>query len=869
MIANSAEPAVITVASGKNVVLDLNGKTVSYTTDAKSVYFITNKGTLTVADNSENADGQILLTAQPDTGYSVESVAMYNLGGTLTLASGMIKNATGGGLAYAVNNAVNWGHVSRFTMTGGTISAPGGDAALRVYNNTAFSVSADCKNYVNISGGTILDTGIFIDTYLAGTYSASFTGDNLANEINISGGTVNGLIDLKIRHPFNTALNITGGDFTNTKMWVRKHGEYNASLAEPTEPMVYISGGKFAFVAGKAFGLSYDCGATSWTSYEKPYAVSGGVFNLEVPAFACAEGYIPVANTDDETKVAYPHTVAGAVAKIGDTYYLTFADAIAAADEAVANGDPDPVIIALDPTATQGNGDWKFVTDSSEPPVTTLVRKVYVAQIGEAKYESMAEAFAAAQSGDTIQMTADSAETVGSTLASGKSVVLDLNGKAVSYTSAFPAAFNLIAVNGTLTVTDTSADADGSIALTSTANLSWNYAVNMFLVGNGGSLTIEKGSYSVTTPSYGYAEYVIAASNNNGASTVVVNGGTFTGNNIDAVVRLHDQRGRSQPLNVTVNGGDFTLNGSQCDSVIWFDVQNSNNGTDNASEANLVINGGTFTSTSTSPALDLGHDVDASGLRVTVSGGAFKSNGAVIKTRNLSAAAIANIKLSGGIYSGNVYYNDLTKATEELDALCAVGYMVTDNTDAQTSAAYPYMVAPLSAILYVTGKDANGKDRGVMMDVAWLKANGFIAGEVATQAELDGMQVALSAKSTNGNGLPVWQSYVLGVDKNGAYPLTIAKGTSSGSDYIITGKFSGSTGFKITPSKNAKMTVKFTLVERGAFDADANDWTWSEVASATQTASSTNTAPQFTVPMAGVANKVLAISVTIEIDDKA
>ena len=310
MIDNSAEAACSTVAAGKAIILDLNGKTVSYTTDEKNVYFLTNKGTLTVKDTSENAEGQILLTAQPDSGYSMEAVTVFNLGGTLTLESGTVKNATGGGLAYAIKNAVNWGHVSTFNMTGGIVSAPGGDAALRVYNNTSFSVTADCKNYVNISGGTILDTGIFIDTFLAGTYSASFTGDNLANEVNISGGTINGLIDMKIRHPFNTALNITGGDFTNTKLWVRKHSEYNASLAEPTDPMVYISGGKFAFVAGKAFGLAYDCGATSWTTYEKPYAVSGGVFNVEVPETACAENYISVSNEDAETKAAYPYTVA-------------------------------------------------------------------------------------------------------------------------------------------------------------------------------------------------------------------------------------------------------------------------------------------------------------------------------------------------------------------------------------------------------------------------------------------------------------------------------------------------------------------------------------------------------------------------------
>ena len=191
-----------------------------------------------------------------------------------------------------------------------------------MYQNCSAKSTVLSKNYVNITGGTILDTGIFVDTNLY-TDNGSTEGfaDSIDTQINISGGTVNGLIDLKIRHKNNTALTITGGDFTNAKMWVRKYAsEYKGD--EPTEPMVTISGGKFAFVTGKAFGLSYDCGATSWTSYEKPYAVSGGVFNVEVPETACAEGYIPVANTDTATKDDYPYTV------IGDIIYPTGGDSV-------------------------------------------------------------------------------------------------------------------------------------------------------------------------------------------------------------------------------------------------------------------------------------------------------------------------------------------------------------------------------------------------------------------------------------------------------------------------------------------------------------------------------------------------------------
>lgn len=364
MIANSAEPAVITVASGKSVVLDLNGKTVSYTTDAKSVNFLTNKGTLTIQDNSENADGQVLLTAQPDTGYSVENVTIYNCGGTLTLVSGTVKNATGGGLAYAVNNSSNaWGSdvVSTFNMQGGTVSAPSGDAALRVYQNCSASSTVLSKNYVNITGGTILDTGIFVDTtlYTANGSTEGFA-DSIDTQINISGGTVNGLIDMKIRHPYNTRLNITGGDFANCKMWVRKYAsEYKGD--EPTESMVYISGGKFAFVAGKAFGLSYDCGATSWTTYEKPYAVSGGVFNVEVPENACVAGKTSIANTETETKDAYPYTVGVAVAQIGTKGYATLPDAIAAAQ----NGDTVKLLADVDMRSSFASASARFPISKS------------------------------------------------------------------------------------------------------------------------------------------------------------------------------------------------------------------------------------------------------------------------------------------------------------------------------------------------------------------------------------------------------------------------------------------------------------------------------------------------------------------------
>ena len=353
MLADSAESGVITIAANKNIVLDLNGKTISYgtATSNASVYFITNKGTLEIIDSDEN--GLITLN-NTAANYSYESVTIYNLGGTLTLTSGKIENL-GGGLSYAVNNSSNaWGtgddKYTVFNMNGGTLTAPSGDAALRVYQNCAAN-SVVSSNTVSITGGTILDTGIFVDSYIYQP-TAEYTGENINIDIDISGGTINGLIDMKLRHPFNTSLNITDGDFTNAKMRVRKYtSEYANVLSEPSDPIVTISGGSFAFVnSSSAFSVSSGWDATSsWSTCEKIYEVSGGRFSEPVPAQFCADGMIP-ATLDEQTLQYTVGTAINYVAQIGDVKYETLADAIAAASEG------DTIVLLADDNVSLTNG---------------------------------------------------------------------------------------------------------------------------------------------------------------------------------------------------------------------------------------------------------------------------------------------------------------------------------------------------------------------------------------------------------------------------------------------------------------------------------------------------------------------------------
>lgn len=350
MIANeTVENGTMTIAAGKNIILDLNGKTVAGIggTSSASFYFITNKGTLEITDNSTDASGKITHKANSfDGSYSKEYVTIYNLGGTLTLTNGTVENTTGGGAAYAINNSSNaWGtgddKETVFNMTGGTISAPTGDAGLRVYQNCAASDTPYSHNTVNISGGTIASGGIFLDNVIYQP-TATTTGAGISTNVTISGGEIHGLIDMKLSHSFNTNLNITGGTFVDSRFRVRKvAGQWSSVVAEPTDPVFTISGGKFSFANGyTAFGLNGGDGSgTTWTNYQKAYYVSGGVFTKDLNTFSSIQfptGMMGIDNTDPATSATYPYTVGiDAVATIGNARYATLKEAF----EAVQDGE--------------------------------------------------------------------------------------------------------------------------------------------------------------------------------------------------------------------------------------------------------------------------------------------------------------------------------------------------------------------------------------------------------------------------------------------------------------------------------------------------------------------------------------------------
>lgn len=588
----------LTVATGKNIVLDLKGKTISGSSDiSASFYFITVNGTLKITDTSTGALGKITYAStSTDGSYSKEFVTVYNNGGTLTLANGTVENTSGGGLAYAINNSSNaWGTsiTSTFNLTGGRVSAPNGDAALRVYQNCAPG-SVQSKNYVNISGGTIDATGIFVDEtlYTGGGVPANYDGSNIDTKINISGGTVNGLIDLKIRHPFNTELNITGGDFTNTNLWVRKADGYATACGEPTTPMVNISGGNFDFAGNNAFGLAYDYGTTTWSTYDKPYVISGGTFDVNPSAYL-VDGATTATNGDGSY-------VINAVAQIGSTYYCSLADAVAAVP-----------------------------TDGTQTTINMVANETIVGNAGV-------------------------------TIAAGKNVVLDLNGKTVLLTVTEDKTSQVIQNKGTLTIADNSVGQNGVITHELADGVhagyypDYNYSTSVII--NNGTLNVTGGTVRSGHMS---GSIIYAVDNNNTTSDAILNvsGGAITGEG--TLVRQFCNSTTYQNV-VNVSGGKIETTGY---AAIWTQLPGSSSSS--KKNATLNITGGEVTAASYAW-YDYSYGDSFEAVDYNISGGTINGY--------LYSYAVAD-----GVIEGFISGGTFSKAPNSL--YCSKGYAVEENPD--------------------------------------------------------------------------------------------------------------------------------------------------------------------------------------------
>ncbi len=189
--------------------------------------------------------------------------------------------------------------------------------------------------------------------------------------------------------------------------------------------------------------------------------------------------------------------------------------------------------------------------------------KIAVAQIGETKYETLAEAVAAAQNGDTITLLTDVVLSDALTISSGLTVTIDLNGYTITGTDTTEKNFGLIQNNGTLTINDSVGT--GAIKLSATVNSGWNRYSAVISNNPGGTLVVNGGTLEHlggTDMAYGIDSLTNGTI---GDVSVTINGGKIT-SPYRAIRQFLNSDSKQNVL--TINGG--IIESSENGTAVFF-----------------------------------------------------------------------------------------------------------------------------------------------------------------------------------------------------------------------------------------------------------------------------------------------------------
>ena len=244
----------VTIASTKQITLDLNGHTLNGGTGTAKAAIL-NKGNVTITDTSADKTGTI---KRDDQGIEGEtSYYVIDNNGTMVIDQANVVNNSGiKGSSLIRNGGVDT--VSSLTVNGGTFE-----------QQNFIAVKNDSNGELTINGGTLTSKQSVVQNW---------------NKAQILGGNLTGLIWTDSWTEAGTVgETVIGGD-------AHFIGTIYMDVTGPNPSTLKIEGG------------SLD--VTKWTvtdaaaKVNADIAVSGGTFTAAVPENYCAEGYAPAANAD-------------------------------------------------------------------------------------------------------------------------------------------------------------------------------------------------------------------------------------------------------------------------------------------------------------------------------------------------------------------------------------------------------------------------------------------------------------------------------------------------------------------------------------------------------------------------------------------
>lgn len=568
--------ATIKVPNGKNATLDLNGKTLTNKTGEHTI-IVENGATLTITGN------------------------------------GIVDNVSHGKGAI-----VNSGEV---TLNGGTFK--------RSAEKGTYSPNSNGGNswYTIANYGTMeINTGVTVEN--AGGYSSMIRNGGEATadcNLTIEGGNFAGGINTVKNDSFGV-LTINGGNFSNTAQYVIMNwnkAEITAGTfrtLDTASAVLFTSAyggdantiGKLS-ISGGEFKHASDTQEMIVDHYDETNkgnaVVTGGKFDADISK------YIPTDYVQSADGTVEKLGETNAVAKVGDTYYKTLADAVAAADN-------NTVTLLKDVTADITIPAGKTMTlDLNGKTLTnvndhTILNNGNLTITGTGKVDNISHAKGALYNKGTVVVN-------GGTFDRSKE-----NGK-TSNDSGSNSWYTIKNV-GSMTIHD------GATVQTAGNNTTLGKFSSLVSNGyfNAGDYTNNRGlEQPILTIDGGTFRGGLNTIKNDDHAKLTINGGTFS-NYYQAVVQNHNI--------AEITGGTFTAASDA--NAKTYGIYNCGCGAE-IDLGTLTVSGGTFTGATYAVA-----DVSSENADVTISGGQFAGTKAAIVKSSTSKATIA---VSGGKFSSD------------------------------------------------------------------------------------------------------------------------------------------------------------------------------------------------------------------------
>ena len=645
----------VTNTIGANITIDLNGKTLSLGNN--NPFFRTN-GEVTIQNGTIDSNVACVI------------VNAYN---KLTLKNVKITGVTGNNGKNLVNVCSN----AEVTIDKDTVLTASGSNGAAVF----IGQDADAKYTLNVYGKVIQESKSFAisgnGSYKGTTTINIYDGAEVksasvaiyhpqAGVINVNGGLVEGYCAIGIK---SGTLNINGGTVRGTA------DDHVLDDSNSTSGTIIYDGSAIV-VDSRAAGYAGNVNIN----------VTGGTVESCYSTAIREIGEQDKPNMTQLTKLNVTGgSVLGASQELGNVTNDMLVRDISSSNVSVSGGTFNHAV----PETYCADG---FVPTKNEDGTYGVKESRYVASVGDAKYETLAEAIAAAAKGSTVTLLADTRENV----TIDKALTLDLNGFTLNggTVEAKPA---LTITARTVTIKDSSEAQTGTIMREDTAEnsgVSSHYVIdiqgNAWVMFESGKVTNNSGSAA------GKGASLVRIGDDRVAKQpgLVIKGGTFTQDNF---------------IVIKVGRGYLTLNGGTLNSANSYAIENwfratIKGGTVNGTAAAWTYSGG-FNSTLTVEGGTINGDVESvsydgsTGKKASVSITGGTVNGALgtyTYSNGLTAtedATKATIGITGGTFA-----NDPTKYVVE-------GATVTKNSEGKFGVEKAYL-AKVGNTSYYTMEEA-------------------------------------------------------------------------------------------------------------------------------------------------------------------